>query len=81
LAEMRDNAAGIRFSDALMIAEHFFDKPRVHGAHFVFKTPWPGDPRVNLQKGKAGKAKAYQIRQLVRAIDTLALMQSGKEDE
>ena len=33
-----------------------------------FRIPWPGDPRVNIQNDK-GKAKAYQVRQLVKAID------------
>lgn len=30
--------------------------------------PWPGDPRVNIQNDK-GKAKAYQVRQVLAAID------------
>lgn len=33
-------------------------------------TPWPGDPRVNIQSDK-GKAKAYQVRQVLRAIAKL----------
>ncbi len=37
----------------------------------MFKTPWPGDPRVNIQKSKGGKAKAYQVRQVLKAIDKL----------
>ncbi len=36
----------------------------------VFKMPWAGDPRVNLQDGKDG-AKPYQVRQLLAAIDRL----------
>ena len=35
-----------------------------------FKTPWPGDPRVNIQNAK-GKAKPYQVRQILRAIEQL----------
>jgi hypothetical protein len=31
-------------------------------------TPWPGDPRVNIHNDK-GKAKAYQVRQVLKAID------------
>ncbi len=44
--------------------------PRQTGSsHAVFfKTPWPGDPRVNIQNNK-GKAKAYQVRQVLKAID------------
>lgn len=36
----------------------------------VFKTPWFGDPRVNIQATR-GKAKAYQVRQVLDAIDEL----------
>jgi hypothetical protein len=36
----------------------------------VFKMPWPGDPRVNLQDSSEG-AKPYQVRQLLAAIDRL----------
>jgi len=34
------------------------------------KMPWPGDPRVNIQDA-GGKAKAYQVRQVLQAIDKL----------
>lgn len=34
----------------------------------MFKTPWPEDPRVNIQNDK-GKAKPYQVRQVLKAID------------
>jgi hypothetical protein len=34
----------------------------------VFKTPKPGDPRVNIQNDH-GKAKAYQVRQALAAIE------------
>ncbi len=36
--------------------------------HLVFKTPWPGDPRVNIQNDH-GTAKAYQVRQVLAAIE------------
>jgi len=39
-------------------------------SHTIFKRPWPGDPRVNIQNDK-GKAKAYQVRQALLAIDKL----------
>lgn len=34
----------------------------------MFKTPWLGDPRVNIQNDH-GNAKAYQVRQVLAAID------------
>lgn len=53
VAEMRNNPKGIRFTDAVMVCNHYF-----------------GNPRVNIQNEK-GKAKAYQVRQILAAIDKL----------
>jgi hypothetical protein len=59
---MRRTPTNVRFADAVKVCEHYFGPPRQGGgSHMVFKTPWRGDPRVNLQKAK-GKAKAYQVR-------------------
>jgi hypothetical protein len=45
--------------------------PRQSGSsHAIFKTPWPGDPRVNIQNAK-GKAKAYQVKQVLQSIEKL----------
>ncbi len=38
--------------------------------HSVFKTPWNGDPRVNIQN-KNGMAKSYQVKQVLNAIERL----------
>ena len=58
LADMRADPGNVRFRDALVVAEHFFGTPRRSGSHHVFRTPWPADPRVNLQEAGGGKAKA-----------------------
>lgn len=71
LAAMKNNPKDVRFSDALKVAERCFGPPRIHGAHYVFRAPWEGDPRVNLQEDNSGKAKAYQVRQLLAAIERL----------
>jgi hypothetical protein len=72
LSEMRANPAGVRFADACKVATHYFGQPRQNGtSHKVWKMPWPGDPRINMQMGDGGKAKAYQVRQAVAAVDTL----------
>ena len=69
LKAMRDNPGNVRFADAVKVATHHFGDPRQKGtSHCVWKMPWPGDPRVNLQN-KGGKAKPYQVRQLLAAID------------
>jgi hypothetical protein len=73
LAQMEHNPADVRFSDLCRICDHYFGKPRQHGtSHRVYKTPWQGDPRVNIQS-KKGKAAAYQVRQVLKAIERLRL--------
>lgn len=60
---MRNAPQNISFSDLRSVCVHFFGEPRQSGtSHAVFRTPWPGDPRVNIQKSKGGKAKSYQVR-------------------
>jgi hypothetical protein len=61
----------IRFSELLKICEEFFGNYRVSGSHHIFKTPWQGDPRINLQKEKGSQAKPYQVRQVLRALHKL----------
>jgi hypothetical protein len=69
--QMRRNPKGVSFSDACRVCDYYFGQPRQKGSsHRVYKTPWQGDPRVNIQNAK-GKAKAYQVRQVLRAIERL----------
>ncbi|MBX3060982.1 MAG: toxin HicA [Anaerolineae bacterium] len=71
VTHMRRAPQGIRFSDLCKVCDHYFDQPRQSGgSHRVYKTPWQGDPRVNIQDDN-GKAKAYQVRQVLKAIDRL----------
>jgi hypothetical protein len=67
--QMRSNPKGIRFTDACRVCDHYFGQPRQAGtSHRVYKTPWHADPRVNIQ-GAKGKAKAYQVKQILKAIE------------
>ena len=71
LEQMRREPANVGFSDLKKVCEAYFGKSRQDGSsHAIFKTPWPGDPRVNIQSAK-GKAKPYQVRQILQAIDKL----------
>ena len=71
LTPMSLNPGNVRFSDLCKVCDHYFGKPRQFGSsHRVYKTPWPGDPRVNIQS-KKGKARAYQVRQVLKAIEKL----------
>ncbi len=78
LRQMRSSPAAVRFKDLRKVCEHYFGAARQSGtSHAVFKTPWPGDPRVNIQDEK-GKAKGYQVRQVLDAIEKL---HKGRTDE
>ncbi len=71
LEKMRLEPANVGFKDLMNVCKTYFGKPRQSGgSHAIFKTPWPGDPRVNIQNAK-GKAKPYQVRQVLQAIDKL----------
>ncbi len=73
LDQMRREPANVRFVDLQKVCEAYFGKPRNQGtSHSIFKTPWQGDPRVNIQNDK-GKAKIYQVRQVLSAIERLAV--------
>jgi len=59
---------GLRFSEATALAEAFgFHLSRVSGSHHIFLHPLVPE-LVNLQEVD-GKAKAYQIRQLLRLVE------------
>ncbi len=64
------NPANVRFSDLLKICTHYFGENRSKGSHYIFKTPWPGDPRINIQNDN-GKAKTYQVKQVLMAVNKL----------
>ena len=68
---MRHNPKDVRFKDLCKVCDFYFDKARQTGSsHRIYKTPWQGDPRVNIQNHK-GKTKAYQVRQVLKAIERL----------
>ena len=76
LEAMRRAPNNIRFADLLKVCIEHFGEPRQSGtSHSVFKTPWPDDPRVNIQNDH-GKAKAYQVRQVLLAIEKLNRLKS-----
>lgn len=69
--KMKENPKDVRFSDLCKVCDSYFGKARQGGSsHRVYKTPWQGDPRVNIQNDK-GKAKMYQVKQVLRAIKRL----------
>lgn len=71
VSAMRLNPKNVRFADLERVCRHYFGEPRQRGSsHQVYKTPWPGDPRVNIQDFH-GNAKPHQVRQVLAALDRL----------
>jgi hypothetical protein len=69
-ADILNNPRNTSFNDLLKLCCRYFGEPRIAGSHHIFKTPWPGDPRINLQRdGKM--AKPYQVLQVMKAIEKL----------
>lgn len=72
--------SNIKFKDLLKVCESFFEGPRIEGSHHIFKTPWRGQPWVNIQKdGKM--AKTYQVKQVREAIKKIQELNKENANE
>ncbi len=71
IKQLGRNPSNVKFTDLCRICDYYFGEARQKStSHRVYKTPWQGDPRVNIQE-KNGKGKAYQVRQVIKAIRRL----------
>jgi len=79
LAQVKRNPNDVRFVDLCKLCENFFGEARQSSSsHRIYKTPWQGDPRINIQNHK-GKAKAYQVKQVLLAIEKLEVVRGSKK--
>jgi hypothetical protein len=70
----------VRFERLVAICERHFVGRQGKGSHLIFKTPWAGDPRINLQRSKgSGEAKQYQVRQVLAALRRLQGIQAASK--
>ena len=78
VSEMRRNPTHVRFADLRKICDRYFGPPRQSGgSHRIYRTPWIGDPRINIQNDH-GMAKAYQVKQVLSAIEKLEKLNEPK---
>ncbi len=71
LARMKRNPKNVGYRDLCKVCDFYFGNARQAGSsHRIYKTPWQGDPRINIQNRK-GKAKTYQVKQVLMAIEKL----------
>ncbi|OFZ27801.1 MAG: hypothetical protein A2381_07320 [Bdellovibrionales bacterium RIFOXYB1_FULL_37_110] len=75
--EALKSETNVKFKDLLKICEIFFEGPKTKGSHHIFKTPWKGQPWVNIQKD-GSKAKRYQVKQVYEALMKLKATQEKK---
>ena len=72
LAQALRNPQGLRFAEACQLAEAFgFRHTRTKGSHAIFSRPGVREI-VSLQNAN-GKAKAYQVRQMLKLMEELHL--------
>ena len=76
LRRARDCPQDLRFGEACKLAEQLgFEEVRTRGSHNVFRHPMASSIRaafplpLNLQCGQDGKAKAYQVKQLLKLVE------------
>ena len=81
LRRIRNNPQGVRFADLAKLCDECFGEPRQRGtSHRVYRMPWKGDPRVNIQSHK-GMAKPYQVLQVLKAVERLKQGESSDRGE
>ena len=80
IEELSKNRRNVRFAYLIRICQEHFGCERIRGSHHIFKTPWPGDPRINLQRD-GSKAKPYQVDQVIAALERLKAKQQTSSVE
>jgi hypothetical protein len=77
VALFKENSNNVKFNDLVKVCDHYFGDYRQSGSsHRVYKTPWQGDPRVNIQN-KNGYGKPYQVKQVLAAISKIEEIKNG----
>ena len=68
--KLLESEKNVKFNTLLKICTNFFKGPRIESSHYIFKTPWKGQPWVNIQRDKK-MAKIYQVKQVKTAVKKL----------
>ena len=77
LQKLLSNSKNIRFSDAVSGADMFgFRLDRIDGSHYIFVHPNVPE-LINLQNMN-GKAKPYQVKQLLQIIEQYNLQMESE---
>jgi predicted HicB family RNase H-like nuclease len=78
---MRHNPKGVSLNDLGKVGDDFFGAARqTCGSLRIYKTPWHGDPRGNIQNDKA-MVRAYQVKKVLNAIERLIAAGGDVEEQ
>ncbi len=79
IEKLEQEKNNLRFDYLVRVCQEYFGNPRYKGSHQIYKIPWAGDPRINLQENKRDKGKAmpYQVKQVVTALRRLQEMRDN----
>ena len=70
VAKMRRSRTNVRFNDLCGLVEKIgYSLDRTKGSHRHYRRA--GYPAVNLHEGKGGKAKPYQVAQVLDILDSM----------
>lgn len=79
IAQIRKSNKNVPYADLRKVCDHYFERrPSSGGDPDTYKRPWAGDPKVNIQN-RNGKAKPYQVTQVLKALDRLHQQESKNE--
>jgi hypothetical protein len=79
IMQMKQNPKDVRFSDLCKVCDFYFGEARQKKtSHRIYKTPWQGNPRINIQNDR-GKANAYQVKQVLLALERLEVNYGTKK--
>lgn len=80
LERIRKKPANVRFGELEgLLGRVGFELGRQRGSHRVYTHPDFPDAIVVVQPGKDGKAKGYQVKQVIDLIDALGLTVEEKD--
>jgi hypothetical protein len=82
LARARENPASVTFDEARSLAQQLgWERTRINGSHHIFRHPLGQKIRdrypqpLNLQEGKSGDAKPYQVRQMLDMATAMGIIE------
>ena len=78
LQKIISGSRNVRFKEAVRLAEAFgFKLDRISGSHHIFVHP--GIPELLNLQNVAGKAKPYQVKQLIKIVEKHNLRMEASE--